>query len=260
MATERYIKSTGRRGFRIKYKGRLIAFLVLLTVIAAAVFLSSSYFDVKEDSVVVTGDERYHFDDIKNAATKELFNVSIFRLDEAAVARRIEEDNPYIEVKDIVRRLPNKVEIVVKEREPVFQFEHGGLFYDAAENCVIMSEGRSQDPSLMQIAGFEIEQPVRGQLLSAVNAAQQRDFDELMANLKKYGFMQQIKTVDMTQETNLILQTRSGFRVIVGLPTQLEGKISCLQAAVDSVINDGNTSGTLDISVVGNIYFTPDDK
>ena len=36
----------------------------------------------------------------------------------------------------------------------------------------------------MQIAGFEIEQPVRGQLLSAVNAAQQRDFDELMANLK----------------------------------------------------------------------------
>ena len=34
----------------------------------------------------------------------------------------------------------------------------------------------------MQIAGFEIEQPVRGQLLSAVNAAQQRDFDELMAN------------------------------------------------------------------------------
>ena len=46
--------------------------------------------------------------------------------------------------------------------------------------------------------------------------------------------MQQIKTVDMTQETNLILQTRSGFRVIVGLPTQLEGKISCLQAAVDS--------------------------
>ena len=102
MATERYITSTGRRGFRIKYKGRLIAFLVLLTVIAAAVFLSSSYFDIKEDSVVVTGDERYHFDDIKNAATKELFNVSIFRLDEAAVARRIEEDNPYIEVKDIV--------------------------------------------------------------------------------------------------------------------------------------------------------------
>ena len=257
MSRERYANTgSSRGGYRVKHKGRLFAFLALVLVIAAAVFVNSSFFDITDASVSVSGDERYHFEDIKSAAADKLFGINIFKLDEDAVESSIEDSNPYLDVTDIIRGLPNRVEIVVKEREPLYQFEYDGKYYDAADNGVIMSEGRSNDPALIQVAGFNIAPPQRGKKAEALDQRQQRDFDELMLSLRKYDFVSQVRSIDMTEETNITFMLRQGFKVIVGMPTQLQGKISCLSAALESVVEQGNTSGTLDISVAGNIYFS----
>lgn len=258
MAKDRYINTSDKRGgYKVKYKGRLFAFLVLILVIALAVFVNSSFFHVGMDTVEVVGDERFHFDDIKNAAKEYLQDVNIFQLDEPAIESIIEMDNPYLDVTDIVRKLPNVVQIVVKERETVFQFAYNGEYFNAAFNGVVMSEARSKDPALIQVEGLVIEAPQRGQAIQAINEQQQKDFDELVYNLQAYNFIPRVKCIDLSEETNLLLYLESDFKVIIGLPTQLQGKISCLDAAVKSVLESGNTSGTLDISVVGNIYFVP---
>lgn len=256
MAKERYIDAYGKSGrYRIKHKGRLVAFLALILIIALAVFVNSSYFKVEEDSVVISGDERYHFEDIKYAAKDKLFGINIFKIDEPAIKQSIEDDNPYLEVVDIVRELPNSVEIMVKEREPVFQFVYNGQYFDVAENGVVMSDARNKDPALILVQGIAVEPLVRGTKVKAVDETHFQDFEQLSYNLKIYNFMDDVDVIDMTEESNIVMWL-DDFKIIVGLPTQLQGKISCLSAAMDSVIEQGHTSGVLDISVVGNIIFS----
>ena len=255
MARERYIDASGRSGrYRIKHKGRLVAFLVLILIVALAVFVNSSYFEVVEDSITISGDERYHFEDIKYAAKDKLFGVNIFKIDESCIKQCIEDDNPYLEVVDIVRELPNRVEIIVKEREPVFQFEYNGQYFDVAENGVVMSDARNKDPALILVQGITVNPLVKGGMVEAVDATVFEDFEQLSYNLKIYNFMDDIDVIDMTEESNIVMWL-DDFKIIVGLPTQLQGKISCLSAAMNSVMEQGHTSGVLDISVVGNIIF-----
>ncbi|MBR3750718.1 MAG: FtsQ-type POTRA domain-containing protein [Clostridia bacterium] len=255
MARDRYIDTSLKSGrYRIKHRGRLVAFLVLILIIALAVFINSSYFNVVEGSVRISGDERYHFEDITYAAKDNLFGINIFKIDEDAIKQCIEDDNPYLEVVNIVRELPNKVEIVVKEREPVFQFIYNGQYYDVAENGVVMSDARNKDPALILVQGIAVNPIVRGTKIEPVNVTQFQDFEQLTYNLRIYDFMHKINVIDMTEESNIVMWL-GDFKIIVGLPTQLQGKISCLSAAMDSVISQGHTTGVLDISVVGNIIF-----
>lgn len=262
MAKDRYTNTPVRSGgYRIKYKGRLIAFLALLLIIVIALMINyAPFFNVNSDSITITGDERYHFEDIIISAKKELDGVNIFKVDEAAVKTMVEDGNPYLEVLNIVRILPNKVEIVVKEREPIFQFTHNGQHYDAGDNRVIMSDPRTKDPALIQVEGVAIDQPVKGEIVKLVNQTQQIDFDALIQNLKTYNFMDKVRLIDMTEESNIVIWLRMDFKVIIGTPTQLQGKIECLSAALASVIEKGNTSGVLNISTVGEIAYSPFDK
>ncbi len=259
MADKRYINTHGGKvGYKIKYKGRLIAFLALLLIITIALLINySPIFVVNNDSISITGDERYHFEDIIISAKDELVGVNIFKIDEDAVQNMIQDDNPYLEVLNIVRALPNKIEIIVKEREPVFQFTFNGQHFDAGENRVIMSDPRSKDPALIQVEGVAIEQPVRGSIVGLVNKQQQDDFDSLIKNLKAYNFMDKVRLIDMADEGNIIIWLRQNFKVIIGMPTQLQGKIESLSVALDSLIDNGKTSGVLNISTVGELVYSP---
>jgi Cell division septal protein len=119
---QEFIKKPKRKHRRKHYLLRLI---VALALIAAAVLCAHmSYFDV--DGIAVIGNEQISDEDIIKQSGLETGG-SIFDVHPVIVQHRIKK-NLYIEDVNVNRKLPDKVEIIVKERSLLAQFEMGDKY------------------------------------------------------------------------------------------------------------------------------------
>jgi len=96
------------------------AFLILLLLVGAGCFLClSPSFNVQE--IIVEKNKNISSDTISSLSEIKLYK-NIFLINKLSAIKKIEK-NPYIEDVTISRSLPNKVKIIVKEREEKYLLE-----------------------------------------------------------------------------------------------------------------------------------------
>ena len=256
-------------------RGRLI--LQLATVVAVVLALSfgiSIFFKV--ETITVSGAEKYDAWTVKEASGIEIGD-NLLSFGEAKAAGKIKTVLPYVQSVRIGIKLPDTVNIEIKELDVVYAIK------DAVEQWwLITSGGRVVDKAdsatagdYTQILGVKLATPVTGQ--QAVAQEEQstpagtdettemltlapvvKSSDKLTAALDILQYLEECSiigeaaSINVADLANLELQYGQRFLVKLGDTTQLLYKIKCMDAAINGDDEQNSLkdydSGVLDVS------------
>ena len=251
------------------HKGRFL--LRLATIVAVVLALSfgiSVFFRV--ENVTVSGAVKYDPWTIKEASgIREGDNLLSFG--EAKAAGKIKTALPYVESVRIGIKLPNTVNIEIKELDVVYSIQDaaGHWWLITAEGKVVEKTDSAVAGEYTEIQGVTLASPLVGQQAVAQEAPPAptdetappvtvRASDQLKAALtilqylEECGIIGDVTSVDVTDLGNLQLWYGQRFLVKLGDTTQLLYKIKCMNAAINGEDKEHALkeydSGVLDIT------------
>ena len=256
-------------------RGRLI--LQLATVVAVVLALSfgiSIFFKV--EVITVSGSDKYDVWTVKEASGIEIGD-NLLSFGKAKAAGKIKTALPYVQSVRIGIKLPDTVNIEIKELDVVYAIK------DAVEQWWLMtSDGRVVDKADLiaagdytQVLGVKLMTPVAGQQAMAheeqappMDTTQSDSLatlppvvtanDRLQTALSILQYMEECSIigeaayVDVTELGDIEVQYGTRFLVKLGDTTQLLYKVKCMNSAIngkdETNILKEYDSGVLDIS------------
>lgn len=239
-----------KQHYRVKKRGRLFVFMLVLLLGGIYLLLNSSYFDVADISVV--GNDRFTDEEIITLSGLQTGG-SIFRINEPAAKQGVER-NPYLVAECILRQYPNRLVIQVRERVPVLCVEYMGQYFLADRELVLLE--RVEQPTQLLVKGLVLRNTALGLPADTIDGGQRTQVCSLLTLMEAAGFLNEVDTIDFTQ-TNSVFFTAGAFTALLGLPVDLQTKLSYFLPARQAAREQGNTGGTLDISVPESIVFLP---
>lgn len=259
-------------------RGRLVLQLATVVAVVLALTFGISIF-FKVENITVSGADKYDAWTVKEASGIEIGD-NLLTFGEAKAAGKIKTALPYVETVRIGIKLPDTVNIEIKELDVVYSIK------DAAGNWwLITAEGRVVDKAdsatageNTTIEGVQLASPAAGQQaaayepqIDAPDAAGTTDetavttapvttrgSDRLAAALsilqylEECGIIGEAASVDVSDLGDLELWYGQRFQVKLGDTTQLLYKIKCMNAAINGD-DEANSlkeydSGVLDVS------------
>ena len=194
----------------------LIAVLVLALLAAGAIatirWLSTSpWFAIT--SVDVRGTMRVSAERIAEAADVPV-GISLFRVDPAAIAARVEA-LPEIRRADVIRELPNRVAILVEERRP-FTLAHAERLVWVDEDARVVGEERQAVvPAVPLITGLTEEEI--GGMRAAPNGKARAGIALIQILLRSgSALVSEIAEIDVGGRGGPVLHTMDGVEVRLG--------------------------------------------
>ena len=167
---------------------------------------------------------------------------------------KVEENiktNPYIESVKVKRKLPNKVEITIKERVKNFNIEFlNGYAYINNQGYILeISEQKLELPTILGISTNQ-EQIVEGSRLNMQDLGKLETVIQIMNICKSCEIESKISTIDITSKNNFIINMEQEKKVIyLGNETNLKDKILYIPVILEEnkgkegaiYLNDGDT-------------------
>ena len=254
-------------------RGRFLIQLATLVAVVLAISFGMSVF-FKVEIVTVSGMDKYDPWTIKEASGIENGD-NLLSFGEAKAAGKIKTALPYVESVRIGIKLPDTVNIEIKELDVVYAVKDA----DGVTWWLITAEGRVVDKvnsaeagEWTEVRGVTLANPVVG--MNAVAQEPVRPPEEetsetaapvtvrasdqlnvalsILQYLEDCGIIGQVASVDVSDLGNLELEYGQRFRVKLGDTTQLLYKIRCMNAAINGNDKENTLkeydSGVLDIS------------
>lgn len=168
-------------------------------------------------------------------------------------------ENPLIQDATIQRVYPDKLRIIIQEREPIAAIVGGGSYAIIdAEGYVISIEKSPGD--LLEVygmgsTGFQINQRLGESgdfysniLLSVIEA------------LSQAGIAEDMQSLDMTQPLSVNLESKDGYTIHLGQTDDLQGKLANLPTIMAHLEAMGLQGGTIDLAVQGDPVYSPPEE
>ena len=249
----------------------LLRVLTVAAVVLALVFGMSIFF--KAQYVTVSGTEKYTPWEIKEASgiqeTDALLGIS-----EARIGARIRAKLPYVYSVRVGIKLPDTVNIEIKEVDIVYAIEdvsHAWWLMDASGRIVEATNGAAAK-DYTRVLGLRIdnavvgkpatvsepenteshdptgtEQPPTGATLPPISPQQQLEAAiAIMTALEQNGIMGKIDTIDLTDVSQLSMWYGDRYQISLGDISRMEYKIGAMKAAIQKM--GEYQSGYLDVS------------
>lgn len=255
-------------------RGRLILHLATVVAVVLALSFGISIF-FKVEVITVSGAEKYDVWTIKEASGIEIGD-NLLSFGEAKAAGKIKTALPYVESVRIGIKLPDTVNIEIKELDVVYAIK------DAVEQWwLITSGGRVVDKAdsatagdYTQVLGVKLASPVAGQqamaqeesvpettgealttptLAPVIKASDRLEAAlDILQYLEECSIIGEAASINVADLGNMELQYGQRFLVKLGDTTQLLYKIKCMNAAINGKDEQNSLkdydSGVLDIS------------
>ena len=176
--------------------------IIILLIILVIILASSEIFNLKEISVSgvdkLTQNEIISFSNIK-------INDNIFKINFGKTKNLIKE-NPYVEEVSIKRKIPNKIEILVKERKVSYmlQLAESYIYIDAQGYILDISKEKKEVPILLGIF-TDLSNVEAGKRLVKEDLIKLNTVNKIVGTCKNYEIYSLLTKIDMTEETNYIL-------------------------------------------------------
>jgi len=231
----------------------LVQLATIVTVVLAISFGISVFFKVK--TITVSGTQKYDAWTIKEASGIEIGD-NLLSFGEAKAAGKIKTALPYVESVRIGIKLPDTVNIEIKELDVVYAVKDA----DGITWWLITAEGKVVDKvksdeagESTAILGVSLANPVIGQQAVAQEEAPSPTDDtsetaapvtarasdrlnaalQILQYLEECGIIGEVASVNVEDLGNLELQYGQRFRVKLGDTTQLLFKIKCMNEAIN---------------------------
>ena len=238
---------------RKKRKIRLIIFLLLVVVIGIITYLlKSPTFALKD--VEIKGNNQLTTEEIFAQSGLEL-GKSIFSSFNIVTKVKLKQ-NGYIEDAKVSKKLPNIIQIEVKEREKMFQIEtKTRYFIDIDEQGYIIDCSQERE-NLIVITGMEITE----ENIEQKKRLENEDLNIRMENIlhikketEQIGIFEKLTSIQIGEEYILKLDN-DGITINLGDCTDLKNKIYYVQSILEK---EAGNRGTINVNGNLNEGFLP---
>ncbi len=240
-----------------KKKKRIKKFLkwttIILILCGGITFLMvSPIFNIKEIEVVQNN--RVSADTIKSLSRLNS-NMNIFRFWSANVEKQIEE-NAYIEDVKIKRKLPNKIQIEVIEREPRFSIQILNSYgYISSQGYIL--EINNNESALPVITGINTQEENRkvGYRLVEEDLYKLEEILKIMNTAKENNLDTKVTSIDISQKNEYIMTMQDEKKTIyLGDISNLSAKMVYIQGILE---DNKDKEGTIFVNGDFNKKFRP---
>ncbi len=240
-----------------KKKKRIKKFLkwttIILILCGGITFLMvSPIFNIKEIEVVQNN--RVSADTIKSLSGLNS-NMNIFRFWSANVEKQIEE-NAYIEDVKIKRKLPNKIQIEVIEREPRFSIQILNSYgYISSQGYIL--EINNNELALPVITGINTQEENRkvGYRLVEEDLYKLEEILKIMNTAKENNLDTKVTSIDISQKNEYIMTMQDEKKTIyLGDISNLSAKMVYIQGILE---DNKDKEGTIFVNGDFNKKFRP---
>lgn len=181
---------------------------------------------------------------------------NLFRLDTEAVARRLER-LPRIRSAQVIRSLPNRVTVLIEERQPfTLAVLAGRLYWLDEEGVVLGPEPLAVAPGLPVITGLGRETPVDG---PSVEAAKPRAALALVRAILRTAspLAAQLSEIDVGRaDQGPVLYTVDGIEVTLG-DERWEERLGRLEGVLAQLRAQGEPIGSIDLRFRDQVVLKP---
>ena len=257
----------------ISFRRMLLRILVVAAVALALCLSLSIFFKVK--TVTVAGAEKYTPWSVMEASGIQE-GESLISLNTIGAAARVLKALPYVESVQVGIKLPDTVNIEIKEYEVAYAIrDQDGLWWRITSNGKVLEQvNGGQATENAQILGVVLaspavnEQAVAGETATATAATDETaESTETVATqpnliqpaqrlstvlgilqqLEAHEILGQVASIDVSDMSRIVLWYGTQYEVILGDETQMEKKVAAMTAAIRSSLQSDD-SGTLDVS------------
>lgn len=212
---------------------RIIKWTTLLIIIIAGVIFSlvSPIFNISTVEVINNN----------TVQTEEIISLSglkigqnIFRYNKSKVIKNIKE-NAYIQSVKIKRKIPNKIEITIQERNRDYniQFLNQFAYINKQGYILEISEQKLELPTIIGIATGE-EQIKAGNRLNSEDLEKLETVIQIINVCEDYGISQKITDIDISDKTNYTIYIEEELKTIhLGDKNNISTKILYIQGILE---------------------------
>lgn len=197
---------------------------LFLLIIGSIVFaLVSPIFNVEDIQVI--NNNQISSETIVSLSQLQI-GQNIFRFNKNKIEKSI-KTNPYVESVNIHRKIPNKIEITIEEREKNFNVEFlNGYAYINNQGYILEISEQKLDLPIIQGISTEQEQIVEGNRLNTQDLEKLETVIQIMNISKNYELDKKVTSIDITNKSDYIIYMEEEKKTIhLGNESNLSNKI-----------------------------------
>ncbi|WP_050607652.1 cell division protein FtsQ/DivIB [Clostridium niameyense] len=245
--TDEFIRKRKRK----KFIKKLIIFFILLCSILVTLCLKLSYFNIQ--NINVQGN--------KNITSNDIINISRVNLGDNIFytnSKTVEENvllNPYIEEVKIKKVIPNKINIIVKEREATFYTKVGKKYLIISQNgCVLEKRNNISKMEVTELEGFNFNSLDVGEKLKTNEDRKLKILEEIGELLNRNNSNIKFNKIDLKNILDIKIY-HGNICIKLGTSGDIEKKVN---TAINILKKDefkNSKKGYIDVSYQGNPVF-----
>ncbi len=244
----------------------ILRLVTMFAVVLALLFGMTIFFKVNVESSSVSGNVKYTAWDVWEASGIQN-GENLLTLNKSRAYSKIKDALPYVDTVRIGIKLPDTVNIEIKELAVTYCIEadNGTWWKIAYDGTVVEETTAGEVEANTKISGVKIAVPTIGEkCVAAEEEAQQTEPSEsskpvtvlgaerlstvieILTNLEKHGVIGEIGSIDVSDLGNIEMQYGKRYQIKLGDQSQIEKKIFSMKQAVDQ--SGPNQIGVLDVS------------
>lgn len=237
--------NTGRR--RPRQKNRLSRFVLLILVVALAVFVIRSRVLIVEE-IQVVGNSKRSAQEIA-ARSGVSMGMSIYDVNADEIRGNLSADS-YVELVDVKTVMPNTVVIEIKERTPCAAVNCAGVILLIDQEGFILERMSHlpADEDIIIVSGMNVSVNVRGDSVESHTSGQLMVMKQLLEAIGNSPARRLISELNIADLDNLYLVSTSGIQVLLGTEEMIEDKLVWMQAVLEKLTGGGVMRGVIDVS------------
>ncbi len=245
-----------RTPYKTTVKRAKLAGILCLVLVAVLLFLMSPMFSIKNLSVA--GNVKLTPEEIIKASGISKGD-NIFAIDGAKAEEGIKKLGPVSGIR-IVRSLPSGVTLEVSEKTECGYIKEKGAYTAIDETGMIIATSSALDAPVPVINGIKAVDSERGQYIK-IDSDNAKTLSSLvtrmLTELKMSGILSHIKTIDVTDLTNIRMTLRTDTLVNMGIDGEDDGdnieyKIAYLKAIIPKLPQSQN-GGVIELADTDNV-------
>lgn len=243
---------------KINRKKIAISFCIILVIAIAGIiyFLTTPTFNIS--NIEVNGNNKNSVETYISLTKIDLSSTNIFAVTKTGIAKNIKE-NPYVESVEVKRKLPNIIQINIKEREVAYQANYNDEYIYIDKQGYIL-EINNEKKNITKIIGLSTTKEAlsEGQRLNNGDLLKLDTVLKIVNYCNYNSIENQISSIDVSDISNYIINfDKDGQIAYLGDATNLSERILWLKTILEK--EKGNKG---EIFINGNlndskVYFKP---
>lgn len=205
--------------------------LSIALLVALVFFMMSPLFNVSE--IIVVGNNGVPKETITSLSQIEIGG-NIYKISKEIIRKRIKE-NAYIESVEVKRKLPNKIELIVKERKTSYMLEYGGSFvYINNQGYILEISTQKLDVPIIEGYTTAEDELQAGYRLNREDLTRLEMILKIMESKESNKIVEKINRISIEDKQNYTLKMEEEKKTVyLGNASNLSSRMLYLKAALE---------------------------